>query len=1062
MNISSITIKRPVATIMVLLMVVVLGIMSIIKLPMDLMPAFQMPYALVMTSYSNASPEEVESIVTENIETALASVEDLNAMMSYSMEGTSIVMVEFNYHTDMNFATLNMREKVALVADYLPDECSEPMIMKLDMSMMPVSQIYISSETKNLAELNGIINDTVKPRFERASGVASVSVAGGIDEEIAVEVSQDRLASYGLSIATLSQLMAAENINLPSGEVSKGNTKVIVRTVGEFDSVEDVSNMPLMISDRSVVRLGDIATVTRQYAEQETIARVDGNTAIAVMISKASDANTVEVSDNVLKAIDELQEKYPDLTFTIGYDSADYIRSSIGSVAVNALLGALLAIVVVFIFLRNFKATLIIGISIPASLLAALAVMNGLDMTLNLITLCALAICVGMLVDNSIVVLENIFRWKQELVDPEEAARKGSKEIFLAVVASTLTTVMVFLPIALSSGMAGMIFADFCWTIIIALLASLIVAMGVVPMMFSQIMHGSLNNTYLRIGDRRYKYKYLNKFSDFIESIKEGYGKVLPKCLAKPKKFVISCICIFIVSMLLIVTVGFEILPEEDESSISISVNTPYGTSLEDQSRLMAELENYLLAMPEVEHVAMTTQGLSMLSMDSASSITVTLCSPSERKQSCAEIADELNDYFATISGIDVSAQNSDSMSSYFGSYDLAYKIKGPDLDKLAEIGRDLETQIGDMSCVNSAILDLSEGSPEVQVILDRNTAAYYGVTAYQLASGLKSAISGTKATKVDIDGDQINVMISAEGDTVDTVEKMKQVSIAGNYGASVPVGQIATFVYDNAPNYIYRENQVNTLTLNIDTIDSTATSGSPEVVKFIENYQFPDGYYAESGGSYDEMMDAFGDLFLALLAAIALVFLLLAAQFESVIMSLVVMLAVPFAMTGAFLALFLTGTALSMTSFLGLIMLVGIVVNNSILLVEFINQYKGTLGLDAALVQAGQLRLRPIMMSAVTTIVGMIPIALGFGDGGAMLAPMGISIIGGLTASTLVTLFLIPVIYSAVEHRKMRRAEKRAAADAHVRELEEAWAREDYADEENEGEDMEISKDFE
>lgn len=1043
MNIANITIKRPVATVMILLIVVVLGFMALFKIPMDLMPDFDLPYAMVMTTYSNTSPEEVESLVTETIETAMASVENLNAMISYSMEGTSVVMIEFNYDTDMNFATLAMRDKLELVEDYLPDDCSKPTIMKLDMSLMPQAQIFVSAEGKSIAELNGMIEDTIVPRLERAKGVASVSVTGGIDEEIAVKVSQEQLNSYGLSVATLSQILAAENINLPNGSVSKGSSDIIVRTMGKFDSVKDIEEVPLRISDYSIVRLGDIATVTRQQAEQTGIARIDGSTAIGLLISKASDANTVDVSKAMRKALADLEEKYPECNFVIGYDSADYIQASISTLAVNAIYGALLAIIVVFIFLRNIRATLIIGISIPTSLLAALATMRAMDMTLNMITLCALAICVGMLVDNSIVVLENIFRLKQDIASPEEAARAGSKEIMLAIMASTLTTIMVFLPIALSSGLAGMIFADFCKTIIIALLASLIVAVGIVPMLFSKVMRGNVNTTYIRIGRERYKYRFLNKFAGFIESLKEGYGRVLPKALAKPKRFVLMCFGIFIVSMVLIITVGVEILPEADEGMISVSVKMPYGTTLEDKDKTMSKIEEYVLSLPEVEHVAMTTDGLSMLSLSQSSSLTLTLCDKNKRDKTCTELAAEIEDYFDDMTEAQVSAQNSDSMSSYFGEYDLTFSIKGSDFERLEEIGHDLEERLGSMEQVNDAKLDLTEGSPEVQVIIDRNTAAYYGVTTYQLASSLSQAISGKTATRVDIDGEQINLVITLENGAED-VDMMKEVIVAGNYGQNVPVGQIATFKYDNAPNYIYRENQVNTLTLNVDTNSSTMLSGSPEVVAAVEEYPFPEGYYAETGGSYDQMMDAFGDLFLALLAAIALVFLLLAAQFESMLMAFIVMMAVPFAMTGAFLALFLTGTALSLTSFLGLIMLVGIVVNNSILLVEFVNHYKESLGLGEALVQAGKLRLRPILMSATTTIVGMIPISLGFGDGGEMMAPMGISVIGGLAASTLVTLFLIPVIYSMVERRKARRRLRHEAKEEKIAELEAQWAVED------------------
>ncbi len=1047
MNLASITIKRPVATVMVLLIVVVMGFLAMVSIPMDLMPDFELPYAMVITSYPNSSPEETESMVTETIEASIASVEGLDGMMSYSMEGQSMVGVQFNFDTDMNFATLDMREKVAMVEDYLPDECSKPMILKLNMDMMPVMQIYVSSSTKNLAELTAMLNDEVAPRFERAKGVASVTKMGGVDEEISVELSQDKMGSYGLSTAMLSQLLAAENINLPGGNISKGSTDVIVRTTGKFKSVEDVKNLPLTLADRSIVRLGDIADVERKYADQENVTRIDGNTAVGIMISKASDANTLEVSKAVNRTLAKLEKEYPQLSFTVGYDSADYIRSSIRSVATSALYGAVLAIIVVFIFLRNIKATLIIGISIPTSLLAALWLMKSLNMTLNLITLCALTICVGMLVDNSIVVLENIFRLRQKLDDPEEAARKGSAEIFLAIVASTLTTVMVFLPIALSNGMASMVFGDFCWTIIIALMASLIVAVAVIPMLFSKVMHGSMNTTYIRVGERRYKYRLLNKFAKFIDSMKEGYGKLLPKALAHPKKFIVGCICIFLVSMLLIVTVGVEILPETDEGEVTISVEIPYGTSLADKDRILSGIEEYLLGMPEMKHLSATTGGMSQFSTNSNASINLILCDREKRSKSASELAAEIEDHFADLTEAHLTAQSSSSIGSMFGDYDITFLLKGDNLDKLEEIGKELEKQLKKMPEVQEAELQLNEGNPEIEVVIDRNTAAFYGVTAYQLASGLQSAVSGTKATRINIDGSELDVVLSVGGDLIGSAEDLKNVKITGNSGMSVPVGQIANLKYDNAPSYIYRENQVNTLSLNVDTGDSTLVSGSSDVVSFVENYPYPDGYFVEKSGSYDEMLDTFGDLLLALVAAVALVFLLLAAQFESVLMSFIVMMAVPFAMSGAFLVMFLTGTSLSLTSFLGLIMLVGIVVNNSILLVEFINQYKDSMGLSSALVKAGQQRLRPILMSATTTVVGMIPMSLGIGEGSEMLQPMAVSIIGGLIASTLVTLFLIPVIYSLIENRRLKKKAAKEAKWQHISELEAAWKAEDEAE---------------
>ena len=1029
---------------MLLLIVVVLGVFSVISIPLDLMPAIELPVAMVMTTYSNSSPEEVESMVTAPLESALASVEGLETMISYSMEGTSIVAVQFDMDKDMNFATLDMREKIALVADYLPDTASEPMVMKMDMNSMPVIQLYISSDEMTLAELNEKVEDNLVPYFERASGVASVSVSGGVSEEVAIKFSQEELSLYGLTLSTVSQILAAENINLPSGNINRGESEVVVRTIGEFDSVDDIRNLPMTIADRSIVRLGDIAEVSQLYQDQDSITRIDGKTAIGVMISKQSDANTVDVCDNVEKVIDRLAASNPDMTFTVGDNQADYIKSSVSSVVQSALEGGLLAIIVVFLFLRNMRTTMIIAVSIPTSLLAAFCAMNFLGITLNIVTLCAITIVVGMLVDNSIVVLENIFRRRQEMGDAMKAAAEGSSEIFLAIVMSTLTTIMVFLPIAMSDGIASMMFKEFCWTIVIALAASLIVSITVIPMLCSKIMQGTISTEYMRFGDRRYKYKLVNRFGDFIEKIKDKYETGIRWALGKRKKVIVACVLVFFISLTLILTVGFELMPESDEGSISISAEFPYGTPLEKKDKIMSEIEEYTLTVPEVEHIAMSTDSISSMSTSNNSTVTITLVDKGDRRRSSEEVAKELQAVFADITEAKVEAQASSSVMGMFGSSDISLMIKGQDRETLEDIGYDLVDTVKALDCVEAASLDITEGNPQIKVKIDRTAASYYGITAYQLAGSLSNAISGTTATGLTVDGTDIDVNLSLNEDAASSVESMKQILITGSYGTSVPVGQIAEFEYDNAPSLIQRNNQTNYITLNIDVSENSATGGSSEVLRAVNSYLFPDGYYIEESGIYDQMMEAFGSLFKALIIAVALVFLLLAAQFESVTLSFVVMMAVPFAMSGAFLAMFLTGTSLSMTSFLGLIILVGVVVNNSILLVEFIKQNEEELGVKEALVQAGKMRLRPILMSCTTTVVGMIPLSLGLGDGGEMLAPMAVSIIGGLVASTLVTLFLIPILYDVINDRKDKKKLRAEAKAAHTAELEAMWAKED------------------
>ena len=1043
---SSLAIRRPVAAAMLTVMVVIVGLAALIQIPQDLLPKIELPVGVVAITYRNASPEEVENMVTKPVEQALASLENLDMMQSLSMQGISLIMVQFKIDTDMAFAALDMREAIGPVSAFLPDEAGDPMVLKLDMNAMPILQVYVYGDMP-LARLHQEVDDNIVTYFERSTGVASVEVMGGVQEEIAVLLNPEKLTGYGLSLSNISQLLAAENINLPSGNVSRGATEMIVRTIGQFRSVDDIRNLPILLADRSIIRLEDVASVSRDYKEMRSVTRVDGNTAIGIMVTKQSDANTVKVSDALRKVTADMQERYPELSFVVGFDQADYIRSSIMTVSQAAILGGVLAIFVVFLFLRNFKTTLIITISIPTSLLATFALMYWQNITLNLVTLCALTLAVGLLIDNSIVVLENIFRTRQRESDAMGAADKGAREIFMAVLAATITSVLVFLPIAMSTGLASLMFRDFCFTLIVALVASLVVSLTVVPMLSSKLLTHTVSTEYIRFGTKRYKYKFVSKFARFIEFLTEKYGILIAAALKRRKRVIVSCLAIFLASSVLVGLVGTEMLPTADEGSLNISVDTPYGTSLSDRDRFMAEIEEYVLSLPEVEHCTLRIGGgLNFAAIGSnASTISVTLTPQSERRRSTDDLVKDIKDRTSLMTGGDISVTASNSMGMMMGGgVDMQVLVKGPDLSRLQRIGEELIVLIADLPEVSEADLNVTEGNPEVRVSIDRTTAAFYGISAYQLANGLSTALSGTTATKLKIEGTEFDVRLSLPDTYSDSVDNMKQIMITGPMGLSVPVGQIASFEYDNSPNMITRDNQQRLIFMNISFESNDLAAASARVTSILDSYPFPDAYFYETAGMQEEMLSAFGDLFIALLVAIALVYLWLAAQFESLIQPFIIATAIPFAMSGAFLALFLTGTKLSLTSFLGLIMLVGIVINNSILLVDFIRQNKKVMERDEALIQAGKTRLRPILMTSLTTIVAMTPLAIGLGEGAEMLSPMAVAIIGGLIASTLVTLIFVPVLYSIMDDGKTRRLMKKEVKHGRIAALEAQWQEED------------------
>ncbi|MGI6734362.1 MAG: efflux RND transporter permease subunit [Anaerovoracaceae bacterium] len=1044
MDVSKISINRPVTTAMFVLIVILVGAVSLLGIPMDLLPDIEFPVAIVFVQYPNAGPEEVESMVTKPLEQALASVENMDNIMSMTTEGTSIVIVQFAMKTDMDFATLDMREKISMVEGFLPSEATDPMVLKMSMDFTPVVQVYVSGD-KPLVELNREVEDNILSYLERTAGVASVDIFGGITEEIAIEFDQERLSGYGLTLSAIGQILAAENINMPSGEVTKGSAKVIVRTLGEFNSVDEIRQLPVALMDRSIIHLSDIASIEAGYQEQTSISRIDGITSIGLSVTKQSTANTVEVSNAIHKTLEKLEKEYPELNFTVGMDQADYIKRSIYSVGESALLGAALAIMVIFLFLRNMSATMIIAISIPTSFFATFAMMNLTGMTLNLITLTALTLAVGMLVDNSIVALENIFRVSQQedVSSSKEAALIGSRQIALAISASTLTNIVVFLPIAVSDGLASLLFSDFCWTFIIALAISLVVAITVVPMLSSKLLDRNASADYLRIGKHHYRYRLVPYFTRFIQWLTDYYGGVIRRALGHRKKTIAVCLIIFVLSGVLVAIVGMEFLPASDEAMFSISIDMPYGTSLEEKDKIVSQVESYVLTIPELEHCSVDIGLTSAFLGSQSSTVNVILVPKRDRDRSVWEIIEDVKQEFSTLPGAEISIIESSSVTSMMGGSDLAVTIKGPELGVLRSLGDDLAKRVRLVPGVTETSTSIQEGSPEVRVKLSRSTAAFYGITAYQLANALDNALSGTSSTNLKIDGKEIQVNLSLSDAYSASIDNMRQILVPTATGASVPVGQIAELEFGNSPSRIDRTNQERYVTVNVSVGDDDLASVSENVFALLDDYPFPDGYSYEEGGLYEQMVEAFGDLFLALLVAILLVYMVLASQFESLTQPFIIMIAIPFAVSGTFLALFLTGKTLSITSFLGLIMLVGIVVNNSILLIEFIKLRKDSMPLEQALVEAGIYRLRPILMTSITTVVGMIPLALGFGDGGEILSPLGISIIGGLLGSTVVTLVLVPVLYAMMDDAKQRRLQRKAARAREIEMLEEKWRKE-------------------
>jgi HAE1 family hydrophobic/amphiphilic exporter-1 len=1041
---------------MLMLIIVAFGAISFTRLSVDLFPKMELPMSVVVVNYPNAAPSEVESMVTRPVEQQLATVENLNSMTSYSMDNMSLVLAEFKNGTDMNFAGLDMREKIDLIADYLPDGATKPMVISMDPSMLPVAVMYVSSD-RDMTELTRLMNDEVLPAIERTEGVASAQIFGGTSKEITVDVDQERLDGYGLTLAQISQLLAANNMSLPSGAVTSGSKEMVVRTVGDFKSIEDIKNVGLPLATREIVRLGDVADIKEIEKDADTIGRVNSKPAIGISITKQTVANTVQVSRQLEKAVEDIQDKHPDITITSSVDQSQFINESIRFVAESAILGCLFAVLICLLFLRRVISTLIIAISIPTSIIATFILMFATGLTMNMLSLSGLAVGIGMLVDDSIVVMENIFRRRANGLGPREAAIQGTKEVTMPVFAATMTKIAVFLPIVFVQGLAATIFKEFSFTIGFALICSLVVALTVIPMLCSRLLHigqddvdafgygdsneglplppGSGEMPAGRVPAKKPRFSPLLAFGHFIDRCIRGYSRSIKFSLHHRKTIVIICVVLLAVSSALIGIVGGELLPSSDEGQLSITAEVPYGTSLQKTDAIMTEIETYVKDNVDgLRDYSLSIGNTNMLSISSANtaSITVNLVGKNDRDLSADEIAAQITDDLSGIAGAKIDVAVSDQMMMSMGGAPVSVSVSGDDLIELDRIAGEVAEIIKGVDGTKTVTSSLSEGNPEVRVTPDKAIASAYGITTYQLAQALRSSLSGTTATSYKVGGVDTDIVIKLNGEYADSIENMEQVTVLSPMGQPVRVGDIADISLANSPAQIEHQNQVRNVNITAELDGRDLSSVTSDIEAKLADYRLPDGYSYSIGGEAQEMQDSFTDLVYALLLAMLIIYMILASQFESLIQPFIIMLAVPFALTGAFLSMFITNTPLSLVAFIGIIMLAGIVVNNSILLVDFINQNKKRYATrEEAIISAGKFRFRPIMMTMCTTCLGLLPLAIGFGSGGELVAPMGITVIGGLIFSTVVTLILIPVIYSVVDDVSERRRAKREARRA-------------------------------
>ncbi len=1026
MGLSRFSVKRPVTTVMLIFIVVAFGFLAITNINMDMLPNINIPVALIQTSYSGAGPEEIENLITAPLEGVLGTVQGVKTISSMSSNGSSIVILEFEDNINIDTAALDMREKVDLIKGRLPSDANDPIVMKIDVNSMTSLTIGVSSQTGDLLELKRLVDKNVVSRLERQDGVASVSVAGGRDLEIDVELKPEKLRGYGISEATITQILRTENNNVPTGSVKQGDKSMSMRVTGQFNDLEEIRNLPLTTPAGSVVYLRDVADIKEVYKERASASYINGEPSVTLTIQKQSTANTVKVSDAVSRELARLQADMPNLKFNSLIDPANYIKKSLSSVTDSAMWGALFAVVVLYVFLRNYRSTLIIGLAIPISIVATFVGMYYTKMTLNVVSLSGLALGVGMLVDNSIVVLESIYRKIEEGDNRTKAAIQGAREVAASVTVSTLTTIAVFLPITFVGGTAAQMFNQLAMSIGFSLGSSLIVALTFVPMASSVLLrpqdvsgaHKS-NNIFVKI---------LNAISKGIEKLQKGYAKALDFCLARRKTTFLITLAFVILTMASMPFVGMELIAPTDEGTISVNIEMPKGTLLDECEAKSFEVVEKINDIPEIDTITMMigsgrgTASMLGLGSSDASSISVKLISKKERDRSSIEVAKEISNRLSDVAGAKITATSTSSAMGNMGSSSvIAIYVKGDDLDKLEEIANDLVAIFSDIPGTANVKSSLEDASPQATIKVNRAKASAYGLTSSSVANIINTAVSGTVATTYKIDGDEFDIRIRQNKENFNYINDIQKILIPTPNGVTVPLYELATITTEEMPVTINRENQQKYISVSTELDGSDSNTVTTAITQKMAGYTMPDNYTWEFSGSAQQMAETFGGLGAALIIALFLVYMIMCAQFESFIYPLIIMFSIPIAFTGGFFGLLVTRVNLSMTGFLGLIILAGLVINNAIVLIDYTNLLirERKMSVIDALKTAGPVRLRPILMTTLTTVLALVPMLISNGDGAELMRSLSAVVIFGLMLSTLVTLLLIPTLYLVVNNIK-------------------------------------------
>lgn len=1018
MSISQIAIKRPMTTFMAFAAILVLGGFSLTRIAIDLYPDISLPVITVITNYRGAGPAEVEKMVTEPIEKWVATVNNIEHLDSTSRDGGSLVFVRFDWGVDMDQAANDVRERISFVETMLPDEAGKPIVMKLDTSLMPIMVLSLSGNM-DLATLRHLADETIKYKLEQVEDVASVNVSGGEEREIQVLVDRNRLASVGLSLGHLLRTIRAENLNLPAGFLESDREEFLVRTMGEFETIDQIGNIVIAYRNQTPIYLKDVAQIRDSFKERRNEVFVNGKPGIIISVQKQSGTNTARAANAVHRQLRRLKDELPS-GVRIGtiFDTSEFINESIAQLRQTAILGGIICLMVVFLFLLSFRSTLIIFTALPLSIVVTFIFLYSAGLTLNILTLGGLALGVGLMVDSAIVVLENTFRHRDRGEPVKEASVVGADEVGVAIFASTLTTLVVFLSILFTTGIAGIFLKYIAYTVIFSLSASLIVALTLIPVLCSKYLS-------LKKVEEQKKKTFTRRMNDYMEL---RYGAILDWALGHRKTVIVSSLSILVAILFFLVPrIGSEFLPHTDQGQINLTLETPIGTRLGLTTKAAQEVEEIVKEnVPEVKYLLtqVGSGGGGMMmgfggEASNSASLNINLVDLAERKKSSTEIADILRPIFewekASLGLTKIHITSGDEgPPGLSGGAPVSIDVRGHDLREADRLAGRISHLVGEIKGVVEPETSSEIGRPELRISIDRELAATLGINTYQVADAIQIANEGIVASHFREGGDEYDILVRLRPEDRQRLADIEQIYVTSPSGEQISLDTIAKLQRVGGPVKIERKDQQRVVNVSAQVSGRSLGEVDKDVRLKLSSLALPAGFSLKYGGEQEQMAESFQSFALALVLAVALVYMVMASQFESLRHPLVIMFSIPFAMIGVVGILFLTRTTFSIIVYIGVLMLAGIVVNNGIVMISYINILRDRgMSVSEAVQEGARRRLRPIMMTTLTTVFALLPMSLGIGPGSELWAPMARAVVGGLSVSMIFTLVFIPTLYT-------------------------------------------------